>query len=220
MSYFEEMKIVDAGDNVIESQLIDAATDDLDGKYGLVTAAGIYGRTGDLVRPIGIDAATHALMTIDYAHHEIHSGSHFFIKDYVDSLSNGQVYDFLVIVPDTLKRPHTLIHFDFEAEATYELYEGTTVSDNGTALTSFNNNRNSATAATTLAYHTPTVTGVGTRIAGSITGSRRRVGGDIRSEGELILDQANTYLLRITNNTTSSNWMDYHFVWYEHTDKD
>jgi len=166
----------------------------------------------------GIDASTESLQVIDYAHHEIHSGSHFYIKNYMD-LTNAQVFDFLAVTPDTLKWAHMLVEFNFEAEAHIQVYEGTTTSNDGTTVTPVNRNRNSSTTPTVSIYHTPTVTDVGTLIAGYKTGSGNKVGGEIRGSNELILKQNTKYLIRLTNDTALNNWVDYLADWYEHTDK-
>lgn len=181
----------------------------------------ITSKTGDTTyQNPRIDAGTHTLQTIDYAHHEIHDGSTFFVKDYMD-LTNGQIFNFLVVTPDTAKWAHILVSFAFELEAHVDVYEGATASNNGTPVTVFNRDRNSLTASTTLLFHTPTVAGgaEGTKIAGYKAGSARSIGGEARSEAELILKQNTKYLIRVTNDTSNNNWFGYLADWYEHTNK-
>lgn len=60
--------------------------------------------TGD-TDAVLIDANTHALLVIDYAHHEIHEGSHFACIA-TQELSNAEVVSFTLTVPDDVKLPH------------------------------------------------------------------------------------------------------------------
>ena len=39
-----------------------------------------------------IDASTNSLQTVDYAHHEIHSGSHYYIQGYTELASSATLY--------------------------------------------------------------------------------------------------------------------------------
>jgi len=165
-----------------------------------------------------VDPTTHSLQFIDFAHCILHNGDHYYVKDWVD-LTNGQVLDFLFVTPDTTKWAHLLISFGFEAEANISVYESATTSNNGTPITVFNRNRNSANTNTSLVYSAPTVTGTGTLIARYKAGSSRSVGGDIRAEGELVMKQNTKYLVRITNDTVTNNWCGYLADWYEYVNK-
>lgn len=167
---------------------------------------------------IGVDKATRSIQTIDYAHHEIHEGDHYFVKGWMD-LTNAQVFDFLATTPDTLKWAHMLVEFSAEAESHITIYEGTTTSADGTAVTAVNRDRNSSNTAGLVVTHTPTITGVGTQIASYKMGSSQKTGGTVRANAELILKQNTKYLIRITNDTALNNWFDYLADWYEHTNK-
>jgi hypothetical protein len=163
-----------------------------------------------------LDPYTHTLTTIDIAHSKIHTSESFFIKDWV-TLTNGQILNFVAITPDTTKTPHLVMEFNFQAEANIAIYEGATLSNNGTAITSFNRDRNSDNAATTLVYHTPTITTDGTLIARYKAGSGKSIGGSQSSRAELKLKRNTKYIIRVTNDTVSNNWMGYLADWYEHT---
>lgn len=174
----------------------------------------IYSETGI---PLLIDPSTEAMPIVDYAHHEIHEGDHYFIKGWMD-LTNAQVFDFLATTPDTLKWAHMVVAFSSEAESHITIYEGTTTSADGTAVTAVNRNRNSSNTPGVVVTHTPTVTGVGTQIASYKMGSMQKAGGEVRGNNELVLKQNTKYLIRITNDTALNNWFDYLADWYEHTD--
>ena len=178
---------------------------------------GIFG--SNEVAPIRIDASTHTIQVIDYAHHEIHSGSNFFHKN-CNTLGNGGVIEFLLITPDTDKEPHFVFNLATEAECTTEVFVGTTYSAVGTAIPIFNRNGRSANVATLSGYTGPTITTDGTSVACYKTGSGKSEGGDAGARHELILAKNQTYLMRITNDTTNTIWIDYLFDWYEHTPRD
>lgn len=152
---------------------------------------------------------------ISFAHHEIHDGCHFLNKDWL-SLSNGQVYDILIVTPNTAKWGHFLFEMDSQAEANVSLYIGTTTSSDGTAMTVFNRNLNSVTANGILMYHTPTISAVGTLGPRYKLGSGNKIGGEVRASNEVILAPNTKYLFRITNDTALANWINWLFDWYEH----
>jgi len=167
----------------------------------------------------GVDASTETLQTIDYSHHEVHSGSAFLVWDRKD-LSNAAVQDYSIVTPNTTKWPHLILEITSEAEACVQLYEVPTLSADGTPFTAYNKNRNSAKVATTIVNDTPAVTATGTTIIFEDQwGSGKQVGGGSRGVEEFILKQNTKYLIRITNLTTSSNFISVHFNWYEHTNK-
>lgn len=179
----------------------------------------IYGKTGDTTyQAPRIDAATHALETIEYEHHEIHSGSSFTVS-YSADIGNGANLDIAVITPDTTKYAHLTYEFDVEAESDFKIYEAATLTA-GTAIAAYNRNRNSLTAATTSVTHTPTSITTGTTIIRDFhIGSGRTWGGGDRAQHEFILKRNTKYLIRLTNATANNNYMAIKLDWYEHTDK-
>ncbi|MDA3802827.1 MAG: hypothetical protein PF488_02935 [Patescibacteria group bacterium] len=46
----------------------------------------------------------------------------------------------------------------------------------------------------------------------------KQAGGTVRANNEVVLKRNTKYLIRITNDTTSDNWVNYLADWYEHTD--
>lgn len=164
---------------------------------------------------IKTDSITGSLATIDYAHHEIHSGSHFYVKDWTD-IAGSTFIDFLVRAPNTTTWAHMALSFAFEAEANIAVYRSPTTTSDGSQVPTFNRNENSSNTATLLIYSGPTVTATGTKIAGYKAGSGKSAGGGARSESEIVLKQNTDYLVRITNDTVTNNWCDYLADWYEH----
>lgn len=164
------------------------------------------------------DPTSSGVITVDFAHHEIHEGDHYTVADFTD-LGNGATYNILIVTPNTAVRTHLLFQVTTEGETTITLFEDTTTSSDGTAITEVCNRRDaSGGTAGTVVTHTPTITGDGTQIARSKTGSGMKAGGAIRGDDEWILDQNSKYMLRITNDTAVNNWASWVITWYEHTD--
>lgn len=160
-----------------------------------------------------IDTVSSGLIVTDFEHHEIHDGDHFDISD-LQSMSNNVDLDYLLITPDLAKWMHTIFGLDSDAKASIALYEAPTTSANGTPLTAYNNNRNSATAATLQVFRAPTVSAAGTQIDIHMVGSSGKSGGTKRDTDEWVLKVNTKYLLRI--HSFSALQMVFHLDWYEH----
>lgn len=175
--------------------------------------------SGKLFTPYGdnvsIDTMTDALNVVDYAHHEIHAGSHFHASRTVN-LGNGASVDVLITTPNTTKHAHMVGSIGVELESHMYFYENPNVTG-GTAIAAYNRNRNSATTAGVTVKHTPTVNSTGTLITESHFGSGRAAGGERRENAEWVLKQNEDYLLRVTNATANENYVTILLDWYEHT---
>lgn len=169
--------------------------------------------------PIGIDASTRAVETIDYEHHEIHSGSHYNVCDYsAAALGSGAVIEFLFTTPDTAEWSHLTFSVFSATGATIELYSGATGITNGTAITAFNNNGNSTnTSNVTILQDPDGIASDGVRVAGFLAGAGRNAGFASRSK-ENVLTQGSTALVRITS-LAAQNQISWCAEWYEHTNK-
>lgn len=147
------------------------------------------------------------LVTIPYTTQQTHSGRFFFTNFYNATVASSGTIDILVSTgSDATKTPHIAVMADMGAAATLSIYEGVTTSNDGTTLTVFNANRQSAKVSTTLVFQTPTVTGTGTTlllnhyISGGTTGNA--VGGsstDFARITEMVLKPSTKYLFRATN---------------------
>ena len=181
--------------------------------FGLIRG---FRSSDSTAQPLRLDKSTNTIQNIEYEHHEIHSGSSF-TACYKAELGNGASADLLVVTPNTTSWAHMIYKIDVEAEADITVYEAPTATP-GTAITAYNRNRNSATAATTTVTHTPTEITEGTTIISSAhIGSGRDVGGGSRGTHEFVLKQNTKYLYRVTNATTTNNYVSIKLDWYEHT---
>lgn len=171
-------------------------------------------------RTARIDASTHSLQVVDYAHHERHGGSAFFYTDAVE-LGSAAVQNYLITTPDTTKWAHFTFLGSGSAITQVELYEG--ADRTGTTLqTVLNANRNSATTADTAVHKgysggTTDGTLVWIRKSGSAT-AQARTGNEGKHEQEIILKQNTKYILRVTSGT-AANLTNVLLDWYEHADK-
>jgi len=168
--------------------------------------------------PLNADPYANAIITIESEHAHIHEGEGFQISGEAAAIGAGASAYFLI-------DPILPVHWrDYRfiadgAPVDIELFENPTVTDNGTAITSYNRNRLSSHTAQVVVYSGPTVTDDGTRlyitrIVGTGTGANAK--GEV--EGlplEWVVDNGNTYLMKLTNNDTSDVSIIYNFFWYE-----
>ena len=173
------------------------------------------------------DASTEAATTIEYEHHEIHAGSHYFVQCYYD-LAEDNVLDFTWQIPDSAKWIHWTWEIDTEAEFLWQVYENV-VATNALAntITPFNSNRNSTNTSATImkneiqtnlaaANADTNVTG-GTLIGCGISGAGKKASGTAERHHEVIMDRAKLYCLRGT--ATAAGYVNFDMHWYEHEDK-
>jgi len=208
------------------------ATDDdtdIDGLNGIVTNAILNARIdAATVKPIRMDPSTHTIQTIKYEHHEIHSGSHYFVQS-IQDLAINNVLDFTWQMPNTAKWIHWTWDIDTEKETAWYVYE-VAVATNPLAntVTPVNSNRNSAnTSGTTMKYELQAslaaanidtdVTGA-TLLSSGISGVKRRLSGSAERNHEVVLKQNTLYCLRAV--AAAAGYINFNMQWYEHTDKD
>ena len=205
-----------------KTQNVDRDTN-LDNEVGLNVNAMNFGRVSDtVVKNFRIDASTEALMTITYAHHETHAGSHFNYRDAYPLAKLG-VVEHLFITPDTTKWAHMIFGIETTGgQVDVEIFEAPTVTANGTLESVINRNRNSVAVNTTLLYHAPTVTADGTPMSLQTYGSSSKaksLGGGSRDSEEIVLKQNTLYLVRTTEQNVDVSIVNIDFDWYEHTDR-
>ena len=193
------------------------------GAYVQNQAVDIHGTIGTKFVPLQVDDSTHSVQTITYAHHEVHSGSSYFVTD-IRALNDAATFSYLIECPDTTSWAHILFKIEGSFDTKIEIYEATTKTA-GTAMTEWNRNRNSANTAGVVVTHTPGGAGNGNLMWTSRFGNdsgpagRGGSGGGTRGNNEFVLKQNTDYLVIITSYTDNNN-VAVEFDWYEHTDKD
>jgi hypothetical protein len=168
------------------------------------------------------DRATYALNTIDYAHHEIHSGSSY-VASYIQDVTGAGTINVTIKTPDTASWAHMLWHVGTELESELRFYEGSTAAADGGTITPQNRNRNSTKTSACVVMGTPTVGTVGSLLFADHLGggaASARFGGENRADNEWVLKQNTTYTVQLVNMTGSNNQMSVALDWYEHTDKE
>lgn len=161
-----------------------------------------------------VDTISGAREVIEHGHDEIHDGTMFDVCD-TAAIGAGTNRDYLITTPNTAIRLHHVHEVKADGSLTLNFYEDTTTSAAGTALTAYNRNRTSATAATGAVTHTPTVTGVGTLLCADFLNASFKGGGEARESNEWILKQNAKYLLRLTNGTAGTVNSYIKLNWYE-----
>ena len=178
---------------------------------------GRFGSGANDYDDVRIDASTNSLQTVDYEHHEIHSGNHYNICSY-ETFTNKEVVDFTIITPDTTEWTHMTFNISGTGALSLEIHEDVTVSATGTAAIVFNNNRNSANTTNLTIRTGDTFSDDGDTIYLDYSGANKVIGILERSR-EIILKQGTAYLFRISNQLTTDNIISYCAEWYEHTNK-
>ena len=176
---------------------------------------------------VGVDRTTNVLETIEYEHHEIHSGDHYTVHGFLDIPGANDVLDFTWQMPNTTKWIHWNWSIGFTKGITWYIYEGA-VATNALAntITPINSNRNSGnTSGTTMKYevqadldtaNADTAVGSATIISSGKEGDNRTAGGASRSN-EIIMKQNKLYCIRAI--ATAAFTINFDMQWYEHTNK-
>lgn len=173
-----------------------------------------------------IDSVTQALITIDYAHHEIHGGSHFYITGHTTLGNDPGVDDILrvkLVTPDTGKWAHFQWAISSSGILESTLHEGASGGmEGGSGVTPLNNNRNSSKASTlTITNGVAVADTAGTLIDNAkwgAAGFKATIGGGASRDDEIILKQ-NTIYVRTFTSAAAANIVQFKASWYEHEDK-
>lgn len=159
---------------------------------------------------------TETQATVLYDEYQIHEGNHYFYKTWVDIEGADTVVYFMFVTPTNGGKIHARAELYGEAEFNAEIYEGATTSNDGTPITTFNNDRNSSNTPELSAYASPTVTNDGTQIWSGKLGSGRTPSTISPGFGYGILAKSNTkYLFKITKIAAGTHYVDVNFWWHE-----
>jgi hypothetical protein len=156
------------------------------------------------------------LVTISYEHSRIHSNRAWTAFREINSLASAGTSTVLIKVAD--ENPHLrYISVDAALSTKIKLFEGTTVSENGTAIPAYRSNRRAGDSDNGIKlFHTPTISNNGTQIdswfiAGSVTSGAGTVNFD---QEEYILKSNTNYLIQITNAGNQSGDLVLRLFWY------
>lgn len=155
-----------------------------------------------------------SIRTIPLEHGRIHANRAWSTFREIDSLGSTNSSNLLIKVAN--ENPHLrYVAVDTSGSARIRLFEGTAVSENGTSVPTFRNNRKEEdTPNGVTLFHTPTITGDGTTIDSWLL-SGPKTGGTIAFDQEEYILKANTnYLVRITNIDNQSINAVIRMFWY------
>jgi hypothetical protein len=164
-----------------------------------------------------IDPTLSALVTIDGVHRQVHLGNFFVVSRYFAAIAAAGTADLRVLV-GAAKALHVTISVAAGANANVDVYEGTTYTAAGAAVTIYDRNRTTANASTATAFHTPTVLVLGTNLFDGFCpgGSKQSAMGSVRSNGqEWIFKKSTDYLIRVTNVSAGNADYSIEVEWYE-----
>ena len=169
------------------------------------------------------DENTRSLLTIDYVHHEIHEGSHFYMQNYTTLGIDGTLY-VKILTPDTGADCHFRWSIASSGICESWLDEAATGGmANGSNVVPINNNRNSSKSSAMIITSGVTInTGYGLRIENDkwgAAGFKTTIGGGSSRDDELLLKR-NTVYLRAFKSKAADNIIQFEAAWYEHTSKE
>jgi hypothetical protein len=193
---------------------------------GAAPLEGLIGNdAGQHTRTVRLDASSHAIKTIDYAHSEAHSGNAYEVT-YSALKVTAQTVAVRFQTPDTPKLAHMVITIDAALAAKAEFWANTTMTHNaGGAITPLNVRFDSANTSGMTVCHTPGgsqagAAGIGPLYLGSASGNGRVVvGGSGGNRAEYILKRNSAYYILVTS-TVDDNALTIMLNFYMHTDKD
>jgi len=108
--------------------------------------------------------------------------------------------------------------FMSEAKIDYYVYENPTLTNDGTAISVFDMNRSTANTSNVLAYHTPTISNVGTMIDNGMIGTSGFLadsGGSVSQMADWIFKADESYLVGANNNDAAAKDIVIQLVWAE-----
>jgi len=167
-----------------------------------------------------IDLISGAVNVIDYSHHEMHSGSHYFIKTFlVDTGGSGSTSYFAFTTPNTSTRAHARALIAPDVDTEVNIYEGSVITG-GTPVAGVNNDRESSNVAGLISVAAPAHTTPGALVWAARTGGGKNpVGVSPGFNYEIIAATDTVYVFEIIKRTTADLVVDIDFWWYEHTPK-
>ena len=211
-------------DNIPQRRVVNVAIDgtvyDASTPYPVTGKVILTDSSGNL---LAVDSATWAQTGIDYAHHEIHDGSAYFVT-YSALKADTEFIELRVQAPDNAKWAHMVIGIKGALAGTTELWRATTKTHVGAnAIVPLNRNFNSNNTSGLTICHTPAGTQTGAArlleyYGASATGGRVAVGGNTGGRDEFILKQAEAILIKNTSRADGNALM-IDLSWYEHTNK-
>ena len=194
----------------------------VDNSVGSAVPINIYNSftNGSVIGPAAIDDSTFSFQTIPYEHHEIHNGTHYFVKTFVENTGGADTSNFFGFTsPNGSVWMHAKALLAPDTDVQIEIFEGADFSG-GTPITAQKNNRNATREALSVQVAEPTVITSGTPFwVARNGGGRNPVGVAPGFNYEIVALSGTNYLFKLTKKTAADTIVDIDFFWYEHADK-
>lgn len=158
---------------------------------------------------LGNDPISGALRIITSAHAKVHEGKVFYASNGTDdgsALADDANFDILIKVPADVT-PHFVWATWCEGLSQHSFFETPTITDDGDAVTAFDQNRDTANSAAVKIFKAPSISSGGTAIVdgkwrGNSAGGGQPGSGNVAASDsntrEIILKAETNYLIRIT----------------------
>lgn len=160
------------------------------------------------------DAGAMLGVRVDYAHHEIHMGTHF-VASIVNTLSNAGIANVIISAPSS-RDMHLLVSLHVQGEMNITVFRAPTCSSLGTAVGISNRKDSSPNSPQAEFYTGASCSYNGMAMPGFTRhfGSGQNIGGETRSNNEILLKRNTLYMIRITSES-NTNEINHTYDWYE-----
>lgn len=167
---------------------------------GMIVRNFNYGYDGSTFDRLRSDPYSKTLVTCDLDTYLLHEELQFVASHLFSAVATTNVV-YMRILPHATTIPRLGYIIQSDGACKIEVVEGTTYTDNGTAVTAYNRHRNSANATDQLLYHTPTINSLGTVISTNLLGTAGHFtgAGDRLLSNDWMLKASTDILLKITN---------------------
>jgi len=165
-------------------------------------------KTAIRVQQTYLDEQSMAPIFLDFVHHMIHGCEYYSMGDIVLDIDAAGIQNWLVTVPNTTKRYHSVIQITASNSGQAWFQEQPIITASGTPLAVLNNDRNSLNTSSLLVFRNPTVLSTGSGLVCDVIGSnsnQARTGGALRITSEHILKQGAGYLARFIATSANTN---------------
>ncbi len=160
-----------------------------------------------------IDKYCGGVKTINDPESKLHYGKYFSVSDIDEDVDTGSPKYWLFLHDG--HDLHIRGNVKSDSNGIVEFFEDPTITDNGSSITAYNNNRTNDELSDVVFYQDPTISDDGTRLIVHMMGNRKRVGGSDNIFSNWILNTKETdYILKFTpdsNSTRAVVNIAYHF---------
>jgi len=167
--------------------------------------------------PAAVDSFSGHLVVMDSVHAQTHAGRLFGTGVFDVALADAASLDLLIITAASGVN-HLRADIVAEGNSVGFLYEGTTVTANGTPIVPVNRNRLSANVASAQFFTAPSLQTLGTELGrGYLVGGdkSKTVGDDSSTFSEWLLAPSTTYMIRLTNISAGPEIASLNVIFYD-----